>query len=125
MLQTKTAQYIENNQKELVLEILNMHQNEPNFDTKPYEEMVSTNLNNYINEDNLLSLDIPILYRILAKYFDDEKNKEKQKDEIIEFLFKNLDKKGRKASVLFNPIFFRNKKSRIYYTFNYKLLNNF
>lgn len=33
-----------------------------------------------------------------------KKSKEKQKDEIIEFLFKILDQKGREASVLFNLI---------------------
>lgn len=103
-LQNKTSQYIGDNLHEIVLDILNLDQNEPNFDTKPYEEIVSSYLYKYIKDDRLLTLKIPVLYRIFTQYLADGKNKENQKDEIIEFLFKILDQKGQEASVLFNLI---------------------
>ena len=60
ILKNKTTQYIGDNINDVVLEILNLHQNEPNFDTKPYEEIVTSYLNKYITNDLFLSLKIQV-----------------------------------------------------------------
>ena len=68
------------------------------FDTSNEEEILGHKLHEYLNDERLLDLPIPIIDRILKKYLKENKN---NNDQIIEFLFKCLDKHQRKASILF------------------------
>lgn len=104
MLEEKTRKFIENHQDELVLKILNEKQNEINFDSEMYEKIISNNLNKYIDDPLLLSVNIPILYRILQQYLKQSKSTENE--QLNEFLIKCVDKYGQKASVLFDNISF-------------------
>ena len=109
-----TNEYISSHQQELILPIFSIHQNDTSFETSTYEDILSTNLIQYINDELLLDLDVSILNRILTKYqLKNSKDKNIEKNKlIIDFLFKCLDKHGRKASVLFSNVDFgelRNK----------------
>lgn len=91
-----TNDYLAQNNSKLALKILSIHQDDPSLDTEMYEQIISQNLKNYIQDEDLLTLKIPVLYRILeqSKLKDDRK-------EINEFLFKCLKKFGRESSCLF------------------------
>lgn len=115
-----TIEYISAHHQELILPILAIHQDDSTFDTSSYEDIISDNFIQYIEDDCLLKFDVTIIYRILTKYR--LKNTSKDFDtKIIDFLFKYLDKYGRKASVLFSDIDFGN--SRIKYI--NRLLNEY
>lgn len=101
-LQEITNDYIIKHQSEIVIEIILEHQYESEFDTKSYESIISHHIERYIEDDRLLELKIPILYRIL----NDHIKKEKANQAIFDFLFKCIDKHGKKASVLFDQITF-------------------
>lgn len=109
ILEEKTSEYIGNHQEELVIQNLIDKQNQQNFDTKIYENIISNNIIKYIDDPRLLSVKIPVLYRIIQKTNLNEKYIEK----LIEFLIKCLDKYGKNASVLFDNISF-GKLSRQY-----------
>ena len=70
------------------------------FDTKQEEEIVSENIEKYINNDQMLDLSIPVLSRIIGQ------SKKKPLKDLINFLFKALDRHGIEASILFNNIDF-------------------
>lgn len=91
-----TNDYLAQNKSNLALKILSIHQNDPTLDTKAYEQIISQNLQYYIQDELLLTLKIPILYRILEQ----SKLKDHRK-EINVFLFKCLKKFGRESSCLF------------------------
>ena len=111
-----TNEYIKKNQKLLVfksllfkIEYSNKYDDkiEKNFiDTKNEEEIIIANLKEYLKDERLLSLPVSILYNILEKYYSRMAQDEIQEQEIIEFLFKSLDKYGRDASILFSNIDF-------------------
>lgn len=90
-----TKEYIEQNKTGLILQILTNFQFDQKFNKQQYEDILSTNLINYISDDRLLSLEYPIIYRAI------EKTPNKSNSKIIDFCFKCLDKFGRKASSLF------------------------
>ena len=100
-LEEITDEYINVHENDVVLQILRNHKDEIFFDTSKYEKIISSNIKKYINDDLLLTLDIPLLYRIFQIFFI-QKSGNDENDEIIEFLFKCLDKYGRNASVLFD-----------------------
>ncbi|KAK8888270.1 hypothetical protein M9Y10_039335 [Tritrichomonas musculus] len=111
---TITNNYIQDNQEKLIFQSIlfkSQHQNEEiQFDVLKYdEEIISADFFKYINNEQLLTLPIPVLYRILNRSVPklSEIESEKQ-NQIIEFLFKCLDKHKRKASVLFSIIDFDN-----------------
>ena len=105
-----TEKYIKNHKKDVMVQILIIHQNDSNFDTKTYEDFISNDALYYIKNDNLLSLNFTILYRILSRY---EKNsKTPANDQLIEFYFKCLDKYGKQASILFENVDFANSNSK-------------
>lgn len=114
LLIDSTQDFIQVHQKEVVVELLILNLKENNPDTTKYEQIISNDLPYFINDTNLLLLPIPVLYRILTKY--QQKNSEQQNNEqnstqIVEFLFKCLDKYGRGASILFEKIDICNSKS--------------
>ncbi|KAK8838946.1 hypothetical protein M9Y10_032406 [Tritrichomonas musculus] len=105
-----TDEYIVNNNKNIIFEILLNHQKDPSINTKTYENIISQHLQMYINDEQLLNLKTPILYRILDNYFNEQEEKEIENDDIFNFLFNYLDKFGRDASVLFSFVNFLNPK---------------
>ena len=103
-LKQATEEYINDNHREMLLPNLLIHQNDLLFDTSSFETILSENLEEYINDGRLLDLNIPILFRILEKYSKSEKAKNGFNQNIMDFLFKCLDKYKRNASVLFSFI---------------------
>ncbi|KAK8886899.1 hypothetical protein M9Y10_037932 [Tritrichomonas musculus] len=100
-----TEEYISEHHDEIALQILLIHQNDSKFQTKTYENVISEHFPDYINNDQLLSINISILYRIFTKY---QTKNQTNENEILDFLFKCLDKYGKEASVLFTNINFDN-----------------
>lgn len=105
----KTKEYISTHQKEVVIEMMTMYHNDNNFQTKEFEEIISKDLINYLNDDRLITLPIPILHRIVTQYAINFRNKgnpndSEQQQKLIEFLFKCLDHFGYRASVLFEHV---------------------
>lgn len=102
-LKDEIKEHILHNQKYLVVKLLLKEQIDSN--TSQYEDFIANNLLYYINFDEMLSLSIPILHRILSK------SQKCNENDIINFLFKLLKKHGRKASVLFDLIDFKEVNS--------------
>ena len=110
-----TEDFIKEHEGELVFETLEFKtKSEYLSDTSKEEEIISNNIKKYANKEELLSLPIFVIERILQKYFDNKTKEGKEvndgNDEIINFLFKILDKRGREASILFNNIDFGKEK---------------
>lgn len=94
-----------------IIQFLSLTQDRQDLNTDQYEDIISMHLPDYIQDDKLLSLHFTTLYRIVAKY--QLKPDISCQSKIIEFLFKCLDKYGRKASALFEKIDFM-KEDAIY-----------
>ena len=104
-LQKVTNEYISTNQEDLVLKILYQHQNDSKIDTSHYEKTISSKIEQFIENDELLKINIPILQRIINKFFSQNKQlKKDQTDKFLTFFMKCLDKYGSLASVLFNEV---------------------
>ena len=108
-----TEQFITSHRHDLVVEYLNMKTSDNSFDTSDYEDMISKNMLEYIKDENLPSLPIPVLHRIVSQYVKknrsehqnfNDKNHTAQPPEFIEFLMKCIDRRGREASVLFDQV---------------------
>lgn len=122
-------QYIFDNHKQLFLTILSTFQNDQNFDIFPYEEAVSNNFLDFIRDEKLLNINIPILYRILDKHTSIH-GREENNDIILTFLFKYLDKHGKKASPLFEFVNFNQEYFNLLFTeyknkFDFNYLNSY
>ena len=99
-----TEEYINDHHHEILIPIFLINQNNSSFDTSAFENILSENLDQYIDDDRLLNFEIPVLYRVLEKYSKSEKCQNGLNQNVVEFLFKCLDKHKRKASVLFTFI---------------------
>lgn len=101
-----TEEYISNHHSELSLEILTIQPQRSTLDTTIYESSISDHFLDYINNDQIFKLDISTLHRIFQRYRETQRKTHNQdiSDQIFPFLFKCLDKYGRRASVLFNGI---------------------
>lgn len=55
-----TEEYIESNHDQLSIEIILIHQNDDQFDTKVYEKSISNNFLSYIKDERLFKLNFPI-----------------------------------------------------------------
>ena len=79
------------------------------------EEYIASNLFEYINNEQLLKLPISILYRIInnPKLNINQLN-ETNKNQMIDFLFKCLNKYGKKASILFLNLDVENQRIEIF-----------
>lgn len=95
-----TQEHINENQKDVIVQILAVNQNDPTINTQSYEDFILKDLLYFIKDDRLLSLNFSILYRILSQYEDNTN------DSLIEFYFKCLDKYGQIASLLFSKVDF-------------------
>ncbi|KAK8867128.1 hypothetical protein M9Y10_010101 [Tritrichomonas musculus] len=104
-LKTAIDKYMLHNQDGMINDFLSKAQDNQISNKEQFEEIISNDLKKYIGNENLLSLPIESMYRILTKYKlknDDINNTPK----IIDFLFKCLDKYGKDASILFENINF-------------------
>ena len=108
-----TKNYITEHSTDFVLDFLRLHK-DCEFDFELYENIISSKFTDYIQNELIFTLDIPRLYRIFTKYQETNPNEIQQSlPEIIDFLFKCLDKFGRKASVLFENINFGAEETRV------------
>lgn len=99
-----TDEYIQKNHKQLIFQIISENQNlKVNFDLSEEEEIIVAHFFEYVNEEQLISLPINVLYRIVNK-LKLKKMDSQSRNQFIEFLFKCLDKHKRKASVLFTNL---------------------
>lgn len=76
------------------------------------ENQIANNLIDNIKTKNLIDRDINSLDRIIKIYFSKKRRKSEEK-QVIEFLFKCLDKHGKKASVLFANLPKFNEKEKV------------
>lgn len=77
------------------------------YDTTREEEYISKHLNDFITMDEITQLKIPVLLRILDKYFKCEESDMKVNNkDMIDFFFRCIDKCGIEASILLNNIDF-------------------
>lgn len=91
-LQKVTNEYISTSQENHVLKILYQHQNDSKFDTSHYEKIISSKIEQFIENDELLKINIPILQRIINKFFSQNKQLENdQTDKFLLFFMKCLD----------------------------------
>lgn len=104
--------FIIDNKTDFLIQFLTIIQTQQGFDTKPYEEMLSNNFIDYIHDSHLLNLPFNILYRVVTKYQMKHIEEEPSAD-IIEFLFKCLDKFEHEASSLFEYIDFGKLKNQV------------
>lgn len=115
-----TEKFITSHRKELVIEFLLMNEDQQDFNTEEYEEIISNNVTDFIEDKKLLSLPLPVLHRIVTKY-QLKNNTLEEPPEFIEFLFKCLDHFGQKASVLFDHFDFGKSNGSV----TRKLLNEY
>ena len=78
------------------------------IDSSNEEIIIGKKLNEYLNDERLLNLPIAAIDRILKNHLN-SKNDKNENDQIIQFLFKCLDKHKRKASILFLNIDINNQ----------------
>lgn len=118
--------YIKEHQTELALQYFTFYKDINNEDNERKEDLMALYFLHHINDEKLLSFQVPSLYRILNKFLNNHKNdndfeKKKIFSVLIPFLFKCLDLHGRKASVLFSGI----DLSNCNYEYLYRLLNEY
>ena len=70
-----------------------------------------------------MTLNIPIIYRIIHQYLNVDHAEEEDKEKVIEFLFNCLDKYGREASILFDGIDLIHEKKG--YDYLNRMINNY
>lgn len=117
-LKSATLNIISSNKGQLALESLlfslkmSQNKNLAFIDTGSEEDIISDNFDQFIKDDKLLEIPIPILYRIVQRYFSKANDQQKvNNDEFNEFFFKLLDIHHEKASIFAQ--FFKIEKSRI------------
>lgn len=99
-----TENYILNHPDIFLLQYLTITQTRQDLITEQYEDLLSMNLPNYIHDDLLLNLPFQTIYRVVTKY--QLKFKNPNHPNIIDFLFKCLNKYEKKASIFFENIDF-------------------
>lgn len=63
-----TEKYISNNIDKFIVQLIQIHQIDPDISAANYEEILSQNLPKFITNKQLISFDILCLYPILEKY---------------------------------------------------------
>lgn len=108
-----TASYISLHQKELSLQYLSLYHNLQDSDRSQSEEAIAQNLVEIIDDDMLLQLPVPTLYRIFKKYqnYKPENISIENDQKVLNFLFKCLEKHGKSASSLFSFVDFKSTNS--------------
>lgn len=96
-----TSSYMEEHE-DLSLQTILLNQNIENFDLSSYETIITKYLLDYIDDERLLSINFPILFRIVSEFIKQNGSKE-----IIDFLFEAVNHYGKDASILFQVIDFQ------------------
>lgn len=107
-LNKELEDYFSNFSNDTLIQFLIKIDDTQNSNLDDYEEAISNNLVEFIEDDIMLLIPIPFMYKILEKYFVNHSKKLISNHQIIEFLFKYLSRYGRKASILFSFIYFGN-----------------
>lgn len=88
-----TEQFIEQHSSELVFQLIQFNWSlNPDTIMQTEESIIASNLEQYVKDERMLLLSIPVLYRILQIYINKSDKKAIKDKEIIQFLFKCLDK---------------------------------
>lgn len=104
-LYKEALNYMGSNTKNFVLDICSFKQNNSRSLNPIHEDIISSNLTEYINDDRLLNYDLVIIDRILKKYIQRYRKDDDGIDEkIIDVKFSYLKKYGKEASVLFSDV---------------------
>lgn len=103
-------EYFSNYSNDIIIQFLLKIQNSQNSDFENEITTLSNNLIDYIDDELMLLIPIPFIYQIIEKYIALHSNKLISNPSIIELFFKFLDKYGRKASILFSFVSFRNDR---------------
>ena len=133
-----TDEYILNNEKKLIFQSLfyklkNHKNEEAKFDLEKEEGQIASHFFEYIDSEDLLSLPVPVLYRIINNpRLNINSMNQTNQTQFIEFLFKCLDRYKREASVLFLNIDVANERidllSRLLYkykdVFDFNMINS-
>ncbi|KAK8836466.1 hypothetical protein M9Y10_037725 [Tritrichomonas musculus] len=98
-LKEYTIKYITSHHKELAIKILSNCQYDSSFNDEIYENIISSNLQEYIDNEELLKLPICTIHRILMKYSENHLEKVKT-EKINDFILNMIDRRGREASIL-------------------------
>ncbi|KAK8892525.1 hypothetical protein M9Y10_029758 [Tritrichomonas musculus] len=107
----ETKKYILENCNQIALDLCAFKTDLKNFEKPLFEDIISAKLVTFINDEKLLKLDVPTMYRILANHkIKYQNNNENIEDQIMELKFKYLKKWGKKASILFSDSNFGNMK---------------
>lgn len=126
-LTSLTDDFIKKHGKELIFKSIQykcklQNQTTNLIDFKKDEEFISLNFFDYINDEQLLNLPISVLYRIINNSkLDINHINETNKNQLIDFLFKCLDKYKKKASVLFLNLDLENQRIEVFS----KLINEY
>ena len=94
-----TREYILCNCEELAIQILSICEYDRSLQDDAYEDIICHKLSQYINKEELLSLPVCKLHRIMSKYSKLESDEVTWK-EMNDFILKKIEKDGREASVL-------------------------
>lgn len=111
-----STEYINNNENQLLIQSIffklnNCQKGRSKIDLHQEEEQISSHFFEYINNDKLLELPIPVLYRIInSPQLNINSMNQTNQSQLIEFLFKCLDRYKRDASVLFLNIDVENER---------------
>lgn len=103
-LKEATEKYIKKHHEELVVDLLSVQQKDSILTNEKYEEIISKNFLHFIQNENIFSLQMSSLYRIMKKFVDENKQDIFDNNEVQLFLMKCLDVYGQKASVLFSDV---------------------
>lgn len=104
----ETDEYFSNYTNDYLIQFLLKIQNVKFDDFENDITFFSNNLLDYINDDLFLFVPIPFVYRIFEQYIRSNSNSMISDHLIIELFFKFLDRYGRKASILFSLVSFKN-----------------
>lgn len=102
-----TNQFISDKYDNLMTQLFSIHYDPQDYRNDKYIEILSEHFPKYLQDDRLFKVPIPILRKSLALHFKNPDNQQKSKN-IVNFLFKCLDKIGTKASILFTTLTFGN-----------------
>lgn len=108
-----TNNYIEQNHQKLVFKsiLFKIQQNKSEITTETEEEIISSHFFDYINNEELFSLPVEVLYRIIySENLNFENLNSSNQNQVIDFLLNYLDRNGKKASVLFSNLDLKNQR---------------
>lgn len=95
-----TEDYISQHEDEVLLKFLKGKEIQRSRDQIFYEDKIASKFTAYVSNEDIISLDISTLYRILDKVSKNDAN-ELKNSSTKDFLMKVLDNHGRPASILF------------------------